>query len=67
MPWLFLKGVSSSEMGETLRAALFAEAEPVLKRRNHSALRTLSGVAPVTKRSRRKLLVCQQRAVTQLL
>ncbi len=54
-------------LGINTMAVLFSEAEPSLKQRNYSTLRTLSGVAPVTKRSRRKLLVCQRRAVNQLL
>ncbi len=54
-------------LGINTMAVLFSEAEPALKQRNYSALRTLSGVAPVTKRSGRKLVVCQRRAVNQLL
>ena len=54
-------------LGIVTLAVLLSEAAPAVEQRNYAALRTLSGVAPVTKRSGRKLVVCQRRAVNGLL
>lgn len=54
-------------LGINTLAALFSEAAPAVAQRNYEALRTLSGVAPVTKCSGRKRVVSQRRAVNRLL
>ncbi len=54
-------------LGIFTMARLLSEAAPAVAQRNYEALRTLSGVAPVTKSSRRKLVVCRRRAFNRLL
>jgi transposase len=49
-------------IGRTTLAILIAEASGPLSRRDYAALRTLSGVAPVTKRSGKSHLVCMRYA-----
>ena len=49
-------------IGRINLATLLAEASGPLSRRDYSALRTLSGVAPVTKRSGKSYLVVMRRA-----
>jgi transposase len=48
-------------VGRIVSAAVFAEAHGVLLQRDASTLRTLGGVAPVTKRSGKSLLLIQRR------
>jgi len=54
-------------LGPYALAVLLAEAAMLLKYRDYQALRALSGVAPVTKRSGKKHVVCQRYAVNRLL
>ena len=54
-------------LGIVTQAVLLSIAAAPVAQRDYEALRTLSGVAPVTKRSRRKLAVCQRRAVNRML
>ena len=49
-------------LGRTTLAALLAEGEQPLRTRNYHALRTLSGIAPVTKRSGKQLAVTRRLA-----
>lgn len=49
-------------IGRTVGATLLAEASEPLRRRDYHALRCLSGVAPVTKRSGKTMLVQRRRA-----
>ena len=49
-------------VGTGVVATLFAEASDVLQRRDHAALRCLCGVAPVTRRSGRSLVVTRRLA-----
>jgi len=49
-------------IGRITLAILLAEASDPLKRRNYAALRTLSGVAPVTKRSGKSYIVSMRYA-----
>lgn len=50
-------------VGKTVLATLLAEASDALRRRDYHALRCLSGVAPVTKRSGKSHRVLMRRAV----
>ena len=50
-------------VGRVVLATLFAEADDALRRRDYHALRCLCGVAPVTRRSGRTLLVTRRLAV----
>ena len=49
-------------VGTRVLATLFAEGSDAVRRRDHDALRCLCGVAPVTRRSGKSLLVTQRRA-----
>ena len=49
-------------VGRIVLATLFAEAAEPLRRRDYHALRTLSGVAPVTKRSGKRCIVIMRQA-----
>ena len=49
-------------MGKVTLAALLTEAAGPIARRDHAALRTLSGVAPVTKRSGKTCVVTMRYA-----
>jgi transposase len=49
-------------VGRIVLATLFAEAAEPLRRRDYRALRTLSGVAPVTKRSGKRCIVIMRQA-----
>ena len=49
-------------VGRIVLATLLAEAAEPLRRRDYHALRTLSGVAPVTKRSGRRCIVIMRQA-----
>ena len=49
-------------VGRIVLATLLAEAAEPLRRRDYHALRTLSGVAPVTKRSGRRSIVIMRQA-----
>ena len=50
-------------VGRVVLATLFAEADDALRRRDYHALRCLCGVAPVTRRSGRALVVTRRLAV----
>jgi len=54
-------------VGRTVLATLLAEAFEPLQRRDYHALRCLGGVAPVTRRSGKTILVLQRRAANQRL
>ena len=54
-------------VGRCVSTALLSEAATALEQRDYRALRTLSGVAPVTQRSGKKRIVCQRRAVNVLM
>ena len=54
-------------VGPAVLAILLVEASKALPRRDHSALRVLSGVAPVTKRSGKSCAVVRRRACNQRL
>lgn len=54
-------------LGRIILAVLLAEASEPLRRRDYHALRTLSGVAPVTKRSGKLLLVVRRYACNKRL
>ncbi len=49
-------------VGRIILATLFAEANDVLQRRDYAALRSLTGVAPVTKRSGKSCIVVRRYA-----
>ena len=49
-------------VGQTVLATLLAEAPQALARRDYKALRCLAGVAPVTRRSGKSLLVVRRRS-----
>ena len=49
-------------VGTRVLATIFAEGSDAVRRRDHDALRCLCGVAPVTRRSGKSLLVTQRRA-----
>ena len=49
-------------MGRIVRATLLAEGHDALQRRDHAALRTLTGVAPVTKQSGKTCIVIRRLA-----
>ena len=49
-------------VGRIVLATLLAEAHDPLRRRDHQALRCLAGVAPVTKRSGKSLIVVRRLA-----
>lgn len=49
-------------IGRIVLATLFAEATDALQRRDYAALRSLTGVAPVTKRSGKSCLVLRRQA-----
>jgi transposase len=49
-------------LGRTILATLLAEAPEPLLRRDHAALRSLTGVAPVTKRSGKSCVVVRRQA-----
>jgi len=49
-------------VGRIVLATLFAEAWDVLQRRDYAALRSLAGVAPVTKRSGKSCIVVRRQA-----
>ena len=53
-------------VGRTL-TVLFSEAAIAIEQRDHQARRTLSRVAPVTRRSGKKTVVRQRRAVNNLM
>jgi transposase len=54
-------------IGRTVLATLLAEASEPLQRRDYHALRTLSGVAPVTRRSGKQYIVIRRRACNKRL
>jgi len=54
-------------VGRIVLAMLLAEAFDVLQRRDYAALRSLTGVAPVTKRSGRSCIVVRRQACHQRL
>ena len=54
-------------VGRLVHATLLAEAHEPLRRRDYHALRTLCGVAPVTKRSGKSTVVIRRRAANQRL
>ena len=54
-------------VGKNVSSVLCSEASVVLERRDYQALRTLSGVAPVTQHSGKKTIVRQRRAVNNLM
>src|SRR4029077_18625215 len=49
-------------VGRTVLATLLAEASDALQRRDYAALRSLAGVAPVTKRSGKSCVVVRRQA-----
>jgi transposase len=53
---------SSPGVGRTVLATLLAEAWDALQRRDYAALRSLTGVAPVTKRSGKSCIVIRRQA-----
>jgi transposase len=58
---------SSPGIGRIVLATLLAEASEPLQRRDYHALRTLSGQAPVTRRSGKQCLVIRRRACNKRL
>jgi len=54
-------------VGTNVLAAFIAEAPDALQRRDHAALRSLTGVAPVTKRSGKSCTVLRRQACNQRL
>ncbi len=54
-------------IGRNVVSVLLSEAPEAIEPRDYQALRTLSGVAPVTQRSGKKTVVCQRRAVNNLM
>ncbi len=54
--------LSMPGIGRTVLATLLAEASTPLRERNYQALRTLSGAAPVTRRSGKRCLVIMRQA-----
>ncbi len=54
-------------IGRNVVSVLLSEAPEAIEQRDYQALRTLSGVAPVTQRSGKKTVVCQRRAVNNLM
>ena len=54
-------------VGRVVLAALLAEAPDALQRRDYHALRTLSGAAPVTRRSGKSCIVMRRRACNRRL
>src|SRR4029077_11750788 len=58
---------SSPGIGRIVLATLLAEASEPLQRRDYHALRTLSGVAPVTRRSGKQCFVIRRRACNKRL
>jgi transposase len=54
-------------IGRTVLATLLAEASEPLQRRDYHALRTLSGTAPVTRRSGKQCIVIRRRACNKRL
>ena len=46
---------------------LVSEAPEAIEQRDYQALRTLNGVAPVTRRSGKKTVACQRRAINSLM
>ncbi len=54
-------------VGRIVLATLLAEAWDALQRRDYAALRSLTGVAPVTKRSGKSLIVIRRQACQQRL
>ena len=58
---------SSPGIGRIVLATLLAEASEPLRRRDYHALRTLSGAAPVTRRSGKQCCVIRRRACNKRL
>jgi len=54
--------VVASDVGRIVLATLFGEAAEPLRKRDYHALRTLSGVAPVTRRSGKRCVVLMRQA-----
>jgi transposase len=54
-------------VGRIVLATLLAEAWDALQRRDYAALRSLTGAAPVTKRSGKSLIVIRRQACPQRL
>jgi general nucleoside transport system ATP-binding protein len=52
-------------VGRTVLATLLAEASDALQRRDYAALRSLAGVAPVTKRSGKSCIVVRRQACAE--
>lgn len=54
-------------IGRNVLSVLLSEAGKAIEQRDYQALRTLSGVAPVTQRSGKRTIICQRRAVNNLM